>query len=131
MLAIDTNILVRFLAKDDIVQAETSAEILRSNEVFIPKTVILEAEWVLRYVYKFESVQILKAFKGLLGMSNIFTEDFHVLAEAISLSGKGLDFADALHVASSTEATQFVSFDKSLVSKAKKMNLQKVRLPKS
>ncbi len=130
MIAIDTNILVRVLAKDDRKQAETAAKILRSNDVFISKTVILETEWVLRYVYKFETGEILGALKKLLGLSNIFTEDFHILAEAISLSEKGLDFADALHLASGTSADKFITFDKSLVGKARKSNIDKVMLPK-
>lgn len=129
MVAIDTNILVRVLAKDDRKQAETAANILRSNDVFISKTVILETEWVLRYLYKFEPGEILVALKKLLGLSNIFTEDFHILAEAISLAERGLDFADSLHLASSMSADQFMTFDKSLAGKAKKLNITKVMHP--
>ncbi len=118
MIAIDTNVLVRFVAKDDPVQAEISAGIIRDDDVFIPRTVFLEAEWVLRYVYKFKSDDILQAFKTVLGLRNIFTDDFHVLADAISFSEEGLDFADSMHLASSKSTGEFVTFDKSLVKKA-------------
>lgn len=130
MISIDTNILVRFLVKDDKKQAEAAAGIISSQDVFITKTVFLESEWVLLYVYKFKPEKIIKAFRNLLGLSNIFTEDFHILSEAISLAEKGLDFADALHVTSSRNAEFFMTFDKSLASKAGKINIPNVRLPR-
>jgi predicted nucleic-acid-binding protein len=130
MTAVDTNILVRFLVKDDKAQYESASEIFRSNEVFIPRTVILEAEWVLRYVYEFNSNEILGSFKRLFGLSNIHTEDFQIMAEAVSMAENGLDFADAMHLASSRGVEKFVSFDKSLVKKAGLLTRIKVEIPK-
>ena len=129
MTAVDTNILVRFLVKDDKAQYESASEIFRSNEVFIPRTVILEAEWVLRYVYEFNSNEILGSFKRLFGLSNIHTEDFQIMAEAVSMAENGLDFADAMHLASSRGVEKFVSFDKSLVKKAGLLTRIKVEIP--
>jgi predicted nucleic-acid-binding protein len=130
MTAVDTNILVRFLVKDDKAQYESASEIFRSHEVFIPRTVILETEWVLRYVYDFDSGKILDAFKSLFGLSNIHTEDFHIMSEAVSMAEKGLDFADALHLASSRGADKFMSFDKSLVKKAGTLSRLKIEIPR-
>ena len=48
-----------------------------------------------------------------------------------SLKEMGKAMSIGAEKSNATEATQFVSFDKSLVSKAKKMNLQKVRLPRT
>lgn len=130
MTAVDTNILVRFLVKDDKSQYESASEIFRSQEVFIPRTVILEAEWVLRYVYDYDSLEILAAFKSLFGLSNIHTEDFHIMSEALSMAENGLDFADALHLASSRGADKFMSLDKSFVKKAGLLTRLKIEIPK-
>ncbi len=129
MTAVDTNILVRFLVKDDKTQYESASAVFRSGDIFIPRTVILETEWVLRYVYEFEPLRILEAFRSLFGLHNVHTEDFHIVADAISLSESGLDFADAMHIASSKGADKFMSFDKSLVRKASKLANMKVDTP--
>ena len=50
MRAVDTNILARFYLRDDAVQGRIAAGVLSAGDVFVPKTVILELEWVLRYV---------------------------------------------------------------------------------
>ena len=47
--AIDTNIIVRLLTGDDASQCQQARHIFESHEVFIPDTVILETEWVLRF----------------------------------------------------------------------------------
>jgi predicted nucleic acid-binding protein len=54
MIALDTNIIVRLLANDDVSQARRAAEIIRNNEVFVTKTVLLETEWVLRHAYRID-----------------------------------------------------------------------------
>ena len=51
MIAFDTCILVRFLADDDQVQADLAEALMRDNTVFLPRTVLLETEWVLRSRY--------------------------------------------------------------------------------
>ena len=50
MRAVDTNILARFYLRDDAVQGRIAGRVLAAGDVFIPKTVVLELEWVLRYV---------------------------------------------------------------------------------
>ncbi len=51
MVAVDTNIIVRFLTQDDQLQYQKSLEIFQTQNVFIPDTVIIETEWVLRFAY--------------------------------------------------------------------------------
>ena len=50
MRAVDTNILARFYLRDDATQGRIAASVLAAGDLFVPKTVILELEWVLRYV---------------------------------------------------------------------------------
>jgi predicted nucleic-acid-binding protein len=63
--------VVRFLTGDDPIQFEQSIHIFSTHEVFIPDTVILEAEWVLRYAYEFDSEQVVEAFRKLFSLPNV------------------------------------------------------------
>ena len=69
MIAVDTNVIVRLLTKDDERQYEISWRLFKDYEVFISDTVILETEWVLRYAYKFTPSQIHQAFLNLFGLT--------------------------------------------------------------
>ncbi len=51
MVAVDTNVLVRLVTNDHPAQAARAAAVFRAGPVFISKSVLLEAEWVLRYSY--------------------------------------------------------------------------------
>ena len=52
MIAVDTNVLVRLLTGDDPAQTQRSVELFAQESILIPKTVLLETEWVLRYSYE-------------------------------------------------------------------------------
>ncbi len=66
MIAVDTNLLVRLLTKDDPNQAKRAAKILESDVIFIPKTVALETEWVLRHAYGINKDAIMKGFQKII-----------------------------------------------------------------
>ena len=51
MIAIDTNVVVRFLTNDDLAQANRAEAVLRTENTFLPKTVLLETAWVLQAAY--------------------------------------------------------------------------------
>jgi len=123
MVAIDTNIAVRLLVNDDPAQTKKVVELFNSNEVFIPKTVILETEWVLRGVYQIERVRANAAIRALLSLERVVVEDEPSLFAALDSHEKGMDFADALHLASSQRADCFATFDSSMKTRAKKLSL--------
>ena len=122
MIAVDTNVLVRLLTKDNPDQAKRAAKLFGENEIFIPKTVMLETEWVLRHAYGIDKKAISLAFQRLIGLSNVKIEDLPAVIVAISWYGDGLNLADALHLASSREAGKFATFDKSLFRKARQLS---------
>jgi len=122
MIAIDTDILVNVLTNADPVQAQRAAELMESADIYIPKTVMLETEWVLRYVYGIEKARIMRGFQKLLGLWNAKFEDLPAVALAISWYGYGVDFADALHLASSREADEFATFDNAFAQKGKQIS---------
>ncbi len=120
MIAVDTSVLARFLTNDDPAQAARALKLIKRGEIFIPKTVLLELEWVLRGGYKFDRQAILEALEALLGLPNVSAEDSVEVTEALKGYKAGLDFADALHVSSSAAAAlRFATFDGVLAKQAK------------
>jgi predicted nucleic-acid-binding protein len=115
MTGVDTNILVRFLTRDDENQFNKAIALIKREPVFIPDTVWLETEWVLRYAYTFDRPSVNKAFRDLLGLAHVHVEDANRLLLAIEWHRAGLDFADALHLAASQESDAFATFDQAFV----------------
>jgi len=117
MLALDTNILARFYV-DDPADNEGARQRLiarrvlaKSPQLFVPLTVILELEWVLRAFYGFTAKDFVRVVKHLLGLPNVSVEEWPRVSDALALHTEGLDFADALHLLASSHCTEFVTFD--------------------
>lgn len=119
MIAVDTNIIVRFLTHDDIEQYQKAFVIFNTQEVFISTTVILETEWVLRFAYKFSGQDICQALTNLLGLANVHLADQCAVAQAINWHKTGMDFADALHLTQLPHCEKLYTFDKRFIAKAK------------
>ena len=107
------------LTRVDEEQFKQAAALFASQPIFIPETVILETEWVLRFAYRFQPDAICDAFTKLLGLVNVKTSRPAVVAQAIDLSRQGLDFTDALHLASSQEYAKLATFDANFIKPAK------------
>ena len=131
MTAIDTNVVVRFLTRDDPIQFEQSVRIFATHEVFIPDTVILETEWVLRYAYEFSSARVAEAFRKLFGLPNVHLKETMTIALALQWHEDGLDFADALHLAQSQHCQELQTFDQHFVRRSELITSCPVRLPTS
>lgn len=131
MIAVDTNILVRFLTQDDPLQFEQSRYIFQSYNVFIADTVILETEWVLRFAYKFKPPEICHAFRLLFGLPNVNLNNPTSMAQVIDWHEKGMDFADALHLAGSQHCVDFYTFDEKFLKKAQDLSSNTVKHPNS
>ncbi|MGC2620984.1 MAG: type II toxin-antitoxin system VapC family toxin [Acidobacteriaceae bacterium] len=121
MLAVDTNVVVRFLAKDDAKQSAQAGELIRDNLIWIPKSVLLEAEWVLRSVYSYSPGRIINGLRGLSGLPQVVIEDSGEVVQALDWFEAGMDFADALHLASTVGADRFATFDKRLAATARRV----------
>jgi len=102
MLGIDTNVLVRFLVRDDIVQFEKARklinrEVTAGRRVFVNQLVLMETEWVLRSRYLVPKNQIIEVISGLLNATDIQFEDEPVIEEALFIwKDTPADFADCL-----------------------------------
>ena len=119
MIAVDTNVIVRFLVRDDASQADRAEELIRGSETWISKTVLLETEWVLRSLYDFAPQSLAGALRALAGLSTVRLEDPGAVARALDWFERGIDFADALHLASAGNARQFATFDRKLARQAR------------
>jgi predicted nucleic-acid-binding protein len=102
MIGIDTNVLVRFLVRDDLRQFEKAQRLIgqassRGEAILISQLVLLEAEWVLRSRYALEKIEILRAFSGLLDSVEFDVEDEASVEQALFLWKKSsAEFADCL-----------------------------------
>ena len=129
MTAVDTNVVVRLLTADDPKQAAAAKSLFRSQPIWIAKTVLLETGWVLRSLYGYEESAIRGAFIKLLGLKNVHLEDEASVAAALALTAQGMDLADAMHLSSRPPGAAFVSFDRSLVRRAKLAGVARVSMP--
>ena len=129
MRAIDTNVVVRFLTNDDKRQAKAARAAIEAGHIHISLTVLLEAEWVLRSAYGLEPVRIAESFQDLAGLPTITVEEPVKLARALDRTLRGMDFADALHLAKAEGCTAFLSFDRNLAKLAKADGFMPVEEP--
>lgn len=127
MLAIDTNVVVRYLVGDHPKQSATARALIDGEDVFVSTTVMLETEWVLRSVYDFTSAQVCKALRDFAGLARVSLDDPALLATAIDRTARGMDFADALHVGRADACDAFVTFDRQLIKAARASGMQTVR----
>jgi len=120
MIAVDTNILVRYLVKDDRREATVATEFLKNNACCILKTVLLELAWVLSSSsgYNLSRGVVAERLRHICGLPTVTVEGASEVAQAIGWYENGMDVADALHVASSTVFSGFATMDKRLSTKA-------------
>lgn len=118
MIAIDTNILARIVTRDTPEQLEAARKLVKENACFVPVTVALELEWVLRSPYKLSVETVAEAFDRLLQVRNLHFEREPSIRRAIELYRDGLDFADALHHTASDGCDAFATFNAGFIAKA-------------
>lgn len=88
--------------------------LIQGRQVFVPRTVVLEAEWVLRSSYKMPRPNVIAALQGFVRLVTVEVEDFELVDQALAWAGTGMDLADALHVvtAKARGCTELYTFDK-------------------
>ena len=124
MTALDTNVVVRLIVRDDPSQVMRAATLVRENACWLPTTVLLEAEWVLRAVFGYSPEQVVEALGRLVSMENVELESVTAARLALDWHQLGLDFADALHLAASHDRDRFATFDTALRKAATKLGLR-------
>jgi predicted nucleic-acid-binding protein len=127
MIAIDTNIVVRYLTGDHPEQSGRAREIVDSQPVFVPVTVVLETEWVLRSAYGYKPGDVARALRAFGGLPQVTIEDAATVAAAFDLAERGMDFADALHLGRAAGQEAFLTFDRRFVKAAQAAGSDLVR----
>ena len=124
MISVDTNLLARFLLKDDPAQHRRAVAVLKSDEdVFIPVTVLLELAWVLR-IRDTTREEILAAIQGILALPRVRAQHEDSVRIALGWIKTGMDIADAFHLALSGKASRFLTFDEALARRAGQLGTQ-------
>jgi predicted nucleic acid-binding protein len=129
MLAIDTNLIVRYLTGDHPRQSAKARALIDGNDVFVSTTVLLETEWVLRSVYNYPPSRLAGALAAFAGLARVKLEDETLIAKALDWMEQGMDFAVALHLARAEGCEAFVSFDRTFARTANLLSGLKVRAP--
>ena len=127
MRALDTNVLARFFIDDaDDAQAakqRPAAVAALSERAFVAVTVLMELESVMRGFYGLPPTDISRVLRVLSSIEHITLEDRSAVLMALDAFDQGLDFADALHMARSSRASGFATFDQRLAKRAKDLAL--------
>jgi predicted nucleic-acid-binding protein len=120
MKALDTNVLIRFLVRDDEQQAETIYRIFKEAEsgkevFFVPLLVVLETVWVLESVYKIPRQEILDSINELILMPILdFEAQPAILSFVSSARETKMELSDLLiaHSAKFSGCECILTFDK-------------------
>ncbi len=118
MRAIDTNVLVRAIVNDDTAQSARAIALLTEHDIYIPVTVVLELEWVLRSRYAFAPKLVAQAIAKITALGNVVVGERAAVLVATARAAQGWDFADALHVALSEGCVDFTTLDADLAKRA-------------
>jgi predicted nucleic-acid-binding protein len=101
MIGLDTNVLVRYLVKDDPVQADKAVQLIHclspEDPGWLGQAATLETVWVLTRIYGVSRVQVIQILDTLLSSQDIVVDGSETVREALRLfrSGKA-DFPDCL-----------------------------------
>ena len=117
MLAVDTNVLVRMLARDDARQAAAADQAV-ANGAWVSQLVLAEAVWVLDAVYARTARQLIAALDLLLAHETLVLQDADVVACALAQfrARPALGFSDCLvlEIARKAGHLPLATFDKVL-----------------
>ncbi len=118
MIALDTNVLVRFLVQDDPLQAQLATKLIDQltddARGFVSREVLIELVWVLERSYRLSRAEIAVALDGLLSATELDIEGSDEVAPAIELYRiDGFGFADLMIAAAARRvgAAELVTFD--------------------
>ena len=120
MPSLDTNVLVRLLAADDAKQAAQAKALMQragrtGDSLFVPLTVVLELEWVLRSRYRYPKEQVLSTLSSLLETRELVFQDEAAVEHALHYYRRNrVDFAECLHLGCAAAAGRLplITFDR-------------------
>lgn len=126
MIAIDTNVVLRYALKDDAEQARSATAFLRDNDCLLLPTVVLEVVRVMssKRGYGLDAVTVAERVRSIAGLPRVRVEQAEALALALDWYEAGMDFADALHLALAGKDCGLATLDKGIRTQAEQLRLQ-------
>jgi predicted nucleic-acid-binding protein len=119
MIGLDTNVLVRYLTRDDEPQYRATLKLLnrKGATFFLPDLVLVETDWVLTSLYGWTRDEIADAFARLLQVHNLQFEDEDRIRKSLGAVRRGADLSDELLINYCREqgCGEFATFDKAIV----------------
>ena len=115
MEGIDTNVLIRFLVKDDPQQYQQALTLfIEIPKVYLPPIVLVETVWVLSHFYQVKRLRQCEILRAFMCQQGIVTDDRQAVMAALDDCEKGYDFADAMigHHNSSHQCKKTWTFDR-------------------
>lgn len=120
MIALDTNVVVRYIVQDDTRQSAAATRLMEKslaadNPGFISLVTLCEIVWVLEACYAADRERIHQVVEGLLGTKQLQVESAELVWKALrAWQGSPADFSDAVigQSALAHGATRIVTFDK-------------------
>lgn len=129
MKAVDTNILVRWITRDDPLQTPL-ADAVMGLPVFISHTVMIELVWTLcGKTYRFARSDAADVLYAIVDLATATVPIEDGVRWAIDRFAAGADFADMIHLIGARGAAAFVSFERSLAEKAGRDTPLPIELP--
>lgn len=124
-IGIDTNVLVRYITQDDVIQSKIASDFLESltthNQGFINNTVVVELIWVLSRSYKKTREQIIVILDELFAMHVFEFENRELLLDVLQIyQATKADFSDLLicKINQSSHCQKTMTFDKTAFNEA-------------
>ena len=121
MIGIDTNIVLRYLLKDDPALSPRALEIIAANDCFVTRAALTEVVYTLESYYRSSRADIGRALGALLSLQRVSIEDRAVTERAVSWYNGGMDFGDAMIAASSHGSARVATFDRDFARLARKL----------
>ena len=119
MIALDTNVLIRYLTRDNPEQAEAARALLQglttNGPGFICREVVIEVVWVLERSYRFSRERIANIVVELVATDTLVIEDDNDVAQAAAVYREGsADFSDLMILAAANRvgAQPLYTFDR-------------------
>jgi predicted nucleic-acid-binding protein len=118
VIGLDTNVLVRFLVRDDPEQYQRAEAVFSAltaaDQGYLSVVVLVETHWVLTRSYGFAASQALRALALLLDAVELVVQEAPAVRAALRAADRGADFADALisELASSAGCEATLTFDR-------------------
>jgi predicted nucleic-acid-binding protein len=125
VIGLDTNVVVRYIAQDDVAQAKKATKLIESlspeSPGYIPLVTVVELVWVLESCYAQNRAEVVAVLDTLLRTKQLMVENVAVVSQALKIFAMGkADFADCLIARSALAAncTHTVTFDKAAANHA-------------